>query len=794
MAVLLNVAVVSSGYAQEVDSDQAGPKDQADQEEQASQEDVLLQLEVFLNDAPLHLLAPFLLSPDGRLSTSKEDLREIGLAVPDSLDSDLDVALQDLPGVTYRYDDAAQAIYITAPPDKLLRRDLDPTPPAPPRPTRPPLGMILNYAVNVSGSEKEGGGSFYDGVQGLFDARVFGRFGLLESSQLARWPNSRDAEIIRLESRYLFENPRHLRTFVAGDTLTGGLTWTRPVRMAGVQLRRNFGQRPDLVTVPVARFTGTAAVPSTAELLLDQRPLLRVDAPPGPFEISLPAFAYGRGDATLVLTDPTGRRFTTVLPFYSSPVLLARGLTDYSVELGVARRSFGFRSSDYDDKPFVSGTVRRGVSNRITVQGHLEAAEGMALAGVGGVFNVANQFLVSASVAGSTADDGRGGLVELAVERRTRRFSLYLRTQRTSGDLTDLASYTARRDGSFSEIVGPPARIDQASISAALPGRASIGLNYFSAYRETTRSRIATLSFNKSFRRVSFYANAAYDFDDDDGASFFVGLSVPLGGSGYAEVGAARARDDSYGFVEASRWDLNATGDWGVAARLAAGDRREGWLRLGYLTPAAELEALAEHVDGSNFARIRAEGSVSFVARDLHFARRSYDSYAVVRVGQAGVPVLQENRLVGRTNKRGLLLVPNLTAFSPNRIAVDPTDLSVDVELAGTETLVAPFSRVPVLVDFTVRNVSNAALVVLVDPTQAPLPVGSVGRRDGDLETFAVGYDGEAWINRLEANNRVVVTTPDGAECEASFTYQRRPGEQVRIGPVVCRPTDGRTQ
>ena len=766
---------------------EASARDSQDQETG----EVLLQLEVFLNGEPLHLIAPFRLLPDGRLQTSRNELREIGLAVEIDPEGSVDARLDELEGVTYRYIAEDQSIYIVAEPNRLALREYGMQTSRILEPTRPPPGVIVNYAINISGSQKSDEARFYDGLNGLFEARAFGGFGLVESAQVARWNPSGRLDLVRLDTRYIFEDPEHLRTLIVGDTVSGGLGWSRPVRMAGVQLRRSFGQRPDLVTVPVLRFRGTAAVPTAAELLIDQRPVLNVDTPPGPYLINVPGTAYGQGNATLVLTDPTGQRFAASLPFYGSPLLLAPGLTDYSAEAGVTRRSFGYFSADYDDRPFISGTIRRGLSDKITLQGHFEAAEGLALAGAGAVLNVQNQFLLSASAAGSSGGRGDGGLVELAFERRTRLYGVYLRSQRTWGRFDDLASHTALTDGEgFNAFVAPPAQLDQASAWAALPHGASIWVNYLSAERASSTSRIASLGVSKDFGRFSVYTNASYDFEGDRSASIFVGISVPLGREAIGSAGAVNALDDSYGFVEASRWRLNETGDWGAAARLTAGDRRDASLRLAYLARTAELEVVVDSIDKSTSATARASGAIGFVAGEWNAGRRSYDSYAIVDAGHPNVPVLYENRRVGRTGPGGRLVIPNLTAFSPNRISVDPTGLPLDVELVATEALVAPFSRVPVLVDFNVRMLANVALVVFVDPSQTSLPVGSFGALEGELDTFAVGYDGEAWLDGLEAHNSVLITTPENGRCEASFEYRPRPGQQVRIGPVICRPID----
>jgi outer membrane usher protein len=62
--------------------------------------------------------------------------------------------------------------------------------------------------------------------------------------------------------------------------------------------------------------------------------------PSGPFIINQVAGINGAGQATLVTRDAAGRAVSTTLPLYVDTRMLAAGLTDYSVELGVLRRRY----------------------------------------------------------------------------------------------------------------------------------------------------------------------------------------------------------------------------------------------------------------------------------------------------------------------------------------------------------------------------------------------------------------------------------------------------------------------
>ena len=98
-----------------------------------------------------------------------------------------------------------------------------------------------------------------------------------------------------------------------------------------------------------------------------------------------------------------------------------------------------------------------------------------------------------------------------------------------------------------------------------------------------------------------------------------------------------------------------------------------------------------------------------------------------------------------------------------------------------------PADRSGVVVKFGVKQSTQAALITFVGESGEPLAVGSQGQLVATGETFVVGYDGQAYIRSLAAQNAVAITLADARSCQAEFAYTPRPGEQVFIKDVVCR-------
>src|SRR5436305_8189320 len=132
----------------------------------------------------------------------------------------------------------------------------------------------------------------FSGANASIDARLFGPYGTLSQTAILGSTLAREADALRLDTTWAYSDPESMKTYRAGDVISGGLAWTRPIRLGGAQMQRNFALRPDLVTMPLPTFSGTAAVPSTVDVYVNNVRTLSQPVGPGPYQISnLPTLA-----------------------------------------------------------------------------------------------------------------------------------------------------------------------------------------------------------------------------------------------------------------------------------------------------------------------------------------------------------------------------------------------------------------------------------------------------------------------------------------------------------------------
>ncbi|HWV53630.1 fimbria/pilus outer membrane usher protein [Pseudorhodoplanes sp.] len=756
-----------------------------------------LQLEVFINGEPRNLIASFRQNADGTFSISARQFRNIGLVpAANATSADGYVLLERLSNVSYRYDAARQTIHFTASDDARVVRIIDMR-----RKDRADLqpvsgtGALVNYTIygSLQSDPRQFGRSAYRGVSGYFDSRVFSPHGTLTNSVIGRVDQGDELpNFTRLDTRWSYSDPDSLTTTVVGDFITRGPSWARPVRMGGFQRRHNFSIRPDLITMPVPNLSGSAAVPSSVDVLVNNSRVYSGQVGSGPFRVDNLPVVTGQGTARLLIRDALGRETVQDVAYYASPDLLRPGLTDYSFEAGFARRWYGIESNSYDKDPMLSGSGRVGVSDTFTLEAHAEATDNLVNGGVGGVFGLGTFGIGSLAFAASNHRGGTGFLANASIEARSQNFSVYLRSQRTFGDYIDLAavsassSYDAHYPGQWLAL--PPKAIDQVSLSLPLGfDRSSVNLSF--THLETAigdTSRIFGLSYSRAVLANGNVFVSAYKDIDRESYGVFGGLSFALNDQTSA-MAAVQSLDRRPAFTaEAMRQMSGAVHDYGWRLRGSTDDASNA-VAAAYRLPSARIEAGVQGGTRSANAFGQVDGAVVMMEKDIFLTNKIDDAFAVVDVGAPDVTVSHQNRVAGTTNASGKVLVPALQSWIKNEIAVDPATLPIDIDLERVRQKVVPAQQSGVTVKFEARPGNRSALVSLRGADGRFIEVGSTASREGGAGSWVVGYDGQVFITDVEAANTIVVDQPNGRTCRASFPFEHKPGELARIENVICR-------
>jgi outer membrane usher protein len=665
-------------------------------------------------------------------------------------------------------------------------------------------GLAVNYLL-FAGSQLPvyGEGLSFEGASLSLDGRFFSPYGVLDQSLILGATPYTDATALRLDTTWSYSDPDTLVTYHAGDLISGGLPWTRPVRLGGVQAQRNFAIRPDLVTLPLPSITGSAAVPSTVDIYVGNAKTYSQEVAAGPYAITNLPVLTGNGAARVVVRDTSGRETETTVSLYSSPRLLRPGLYDFSIEAGAPRLYYGIESNEYAAIPMASASLRAGIFEDLTLEAHTEGGDGLINGGAGAVFKVGARGLAAAAVSGSV-HDGEGGVqVYGSFETVIGAATLQLSSQRTFGAYEDVASVSttwptafngaSRETGEdpigFFVAARPPRSLDRISLSMPLPwASASLSVAYVPIVEQDgSRTKLVSASYSQRLPwDASFYSSAFVDLADQDSAGIYAGISMSLGGRISGAAGVSSDATGTHAGVHVVKPLEREPGSFAWRVHDVEGDTPRREVSAAWRASVVRVGGTVRQFDTNVHGSAELEGAVAVMDGGVFLANRIDDAFAVVSAGAPDVEVFFENRPIGRTDGSGKLLVPGLRAYQTNKIAIDPRGLPLDAEAKTTQEIVAPGDRSGVAVDFGVVTNLQAAVLILHGADGSPLQVGAKGRLEGGGEAFVVGYDGQAYVKGLSPSNTIVVETADG-ECRATFPFAVQRGQQVTIGPVTCR-------
>lgn len=204
-----------------------------------------LQLDVVINSMPARMIGSFVRFDNGRIGGAAEELESLGLRPGPRHRPDEIVALDDIPTLKYRYEERTQRIFITV--DEAGRKPqlLDAGGASGNLPkARADPGAVLNYdLLSSTGNAATPRLIGHGNTSLLLNARAFSPYGTAEQSAIVRAGPQQPAQAIRLNSSFQYSDQDRLIGYVAGDTINGGLAWSRPVRIGGLQAQRDFALR-----------------------------------------------------------------------------------------------------------------------------------------------------------------------------------------------------------------------------------------------------------------------------------------------------------------------------------------------------------------------------------------------------------------------------------------------------------------------------------------------------------------------------------------------------------------------
>jgi outer membrane usher protein len=680
--------------------------------------------------------------------------------------------LDAIPGLSYRVDEATQELQLTIPPAAFLPSKFNAATELQRAPQVSP-GGFFNYDLLTQRST---------GVQtsnALLEAGIFHQQGVLTST--FKWQNQDVPQgLTRLDTAWARDDPRSISRFQLGDSITRAGTWGRAVRFGGLQWRRNFDTQPGLVTFPQPSASGTAALPSTVDVYVNNTNRYRQEVQPGPFEISNVPVITGAGEVQLVIKDMLGRQHLITQPYYASQSLLRAGLDDHSYEIGFAREAYGLFSNHYG-KPFTVATHRHGVSNRLTRELRAEILPDQQTAGLGGVYLWPSFGTAQAALAGSHGTDGWGTLLMAGMERTSRRYSWSVQEQVSSSRFTELgwASGNVRPRSTRSLRLGFPVGDAGGSLS----------LNHINQqYWDQTGNRIWSINYSRNLFREFHMLLYATNSLSGGSSSNTVGLLFSHYFGDRTSASAQFSKQNA-GSDRQLQVQKNLPEGPGFGYRLLAqgGLSQHEEANGSWRTNTGTYTAGVSQQSGDSSTRLGASGGVAFLGGSTFLSRRINDSFAVVKAGDyPDIRVYYENRPAGTTNSRGVALIPHLRPYQRNRISIAAEDLPLEAQIGQRDLLLTPALRSGTYAEFPITTVHGGTLTIVLDDGSF-IPSGATVILLDQEDEFPVGLRGEVFLPALsESNELLIIWKGQGCQIDLKLPPNSPPladlGQQTCIG------------
>lgn len=633
-------------------------------------------------------------------------------------------------------------------------------------------GGFLNY--DAIGEYQQGALNF----SGAFEAGAFTSFGTGSTGFVVRTGGG-GPRLVRLDTAWTIDRPDSLSSLRIGDAVSSGGPGLSPLRFGGIQYARNFAVQPGYMTMPLPALAGNAAVPTVVDVYVNNALQGSQAVAPGPFEIANVPVQAGGGTVQLVTRDLLGRHVLSEQSYYASSVLLRRGLHDFSYEIGFVRSGFGTRSGGYG--PLLASTSHRyGLSDSVTLNGHLQASSATQVAGGGLDLSLSDLGAVGASASFSRSERGTGAFVTASAERRGTGFSFGLRGEYAS------AAYAF---AGIEETSRPPRLTAQAFADLPLLG-GSLGFNIVHRDRRGGEpdESVAGLFANVPLTRgtsVQLFARRAVA---GAGSTVFgAHLSLSLGGRRSASASVEYRGGGS--FAHNVSYQDAAPAGIGSGYRATAGivdGARSAETVYSWNAYPASFTAHLSQARGATGVRLSATGSLGMIGARPFLSRSLGESFAEIRVGRhEGVRVYADNQLIGVTGKNGRLVVPALRAFDRNVIRIEETDLPIDVQLAATEIEVRPFARSGAVVRFAAPRERGVLMQIVLEDGSA-LPAGAVVRVEGDPTLYVAASGGAVYVPAMAERARLQASW-GGRTCAFDVAVPDGDDPQPRIDGLTCR-------
>ena len=699
-----------------------------------------------------------ILQDDGDFLVSVADLGAMGVqrtpARKITVDGDDYVSLRSMDGVEFVFYEETLTLVLTVAPELLPVTTIDMFPRQKQQVYFPKENsMFFNYGLDLEAGTEEGG-SFQRQNLSLLNELGIRRNDIFFYTDTLYTENPEERSFVRLNSNFTYDQRDRVRRFIFGDALASSGSLGSRILFGGLSISKTYQIDPYFIEYPFYSYSGQLPLPSEVAIYSNGVRLRKEELPPGRFELQNFHNSGGSQDIVVEVTDALGRVRRIASPFYFSNLMLRKGLSEYSYNLGTIRRDYGLDDSRYSDAVF-SAWHKYGYSDDVNFGGRSEAGNGLFNLGIESFYKIREFGIVGLDISGSGGDDGSGWASMFNYEYRNRNFNARFSWTNYSDNYQNLqrqefennsksvvrfgVGYTTHKIGSMALALalteyqqGSDEHSTLVTYSKRLSRRYSLSCNFRAIESDESREEVY-FSLSYYFDNNQTLTSSIQQATDRNSQTIEVRKDIPVG-EGLGWWGFLEREDSGSSEIYA----FNPGGQWNAP----------------YGSYRGEINLNTE----SESIRVAASGAIVSLGGEYGLTRPVTDSFGLVSVNNIeGVKIKANGQDIGRTDERGHLFVPSLTSFYNNNVTLEDNDISIEYLMPQVNITVSPPYR------------SGSCLFFPVQKYQAFTGVlsGSIGGERRPLEF----YEGEL----LSAKGRSKFYTGNGGE----FYFDNDPGSMT---------------
>ncbi len=599
----------------------------------------------------------------------------------------------------------------------------------------------------------------------------------------------------------------------AGEGYTSGRFFSG-LGFKGVQIASDDRMLPESVRGYAPTVRGIAKTNAKVTVRQNGSDIYETTVAPGPFEISdLYATNYN-GDLEVLVQEADGSISRFTVPFSAVPESLRPGNSRYSA-------AFGKTNDVGDNDAFGEITYQRGLTNTVTANTGLRVAEGYQALVLGGVYaNWLGAFGLDTTY--SRADLPNEGAVDGWMARLS-----YSRTFAPTNTTLSIAGYRYSTAGyrDLGDVLGVRESLRsgeswestsylqrsrfEVSVNQSLQSLGSIYVSgstqdYRSGRERDTQLQMGysntlsnSVSFNLSVSRQSTgtyqqVRQGAYDSHRDENVSggnwnastpgttetvTLLSVSLPLGSpskSNTPTLSNSVSHSASFGNVYQTSLsgtaDANQTLSYGVDISRDDEQKQNTWSgNLQKRLPKTSLGLSASK--GSDYWQTSgsARGAVAIHSGGITLGPYLGDTFALVEAkGASGAKVM--NSQGASIDDSGYALVPSLTPYRYNTVAINPEGMNQKTELDDGQRRVAPYAGAAVKVTFKTRT-GNALLIKALLANDKTVPMGADVLDESGSVIGMVGQGSQAYVRSEKPKGSLTLRWGDRSQEQCLLAY-----------------------